>query len=772
MTGNARKLWPELKAFLTLTMLIVSFFDAGRVLAIGVPFNVYGYIRDDRGMPLVGASVTVSSTIAGDVQHYLSGPSPAGEYHVTLQVNITGDSITVQATFGSRSGSNSQTVPLNSSSMRLDVIVPRIATSISCSASPPSVLRGQSVTISGAIFPAVVGVSVTITYTKPGGGSEIRTRTTSSGGAYSDSYTPDQLGTYQVQASWAGNNDYQGATSSPATFSARKKESSISLTLSPNAINAGTQIVISGSLSPTIGGTAVSLFYRPVTGTWITITVISTDSSSSFTYTWTNTPTEIGNYEVQAYWPGNDEYESASRIAAFEVAEPDFSLEANITSLTLVVGGTKQGINLTIRSKYGFSSSVNLALSGIPEGVIANLSTTSLALSAGGKASAFLSLYASWNSVPGDIVFRISAFGGGKNHTLDIRLVVKLPPPKFTLSIAPNYVTLPNLSGYNASVKIEVASETNYTIQPRITLRGLPPGLVSKIGEETLNMQKFGSVSAALTLIVGSVPPAKGNYTVVIECSYGGVTVTSQLEVGIIEKMPSTLTAALNSSSPQYGDEIMLSGAITPEQKAEVTIKLLNDDGTQTALASVETDDQGRFSHNMSVKFADGDYMALVFWEGSKFYLGSSTIIPMRVEKASTTITLRSNATSMTFGSTALLSGSVKDAKGRPVEDIGVIVVVSSKKATWSSILRTDKDGAYGLFVSDFSPGQYELMSHVEEQAYYKASDSEKIILSILQPVEPLITPAKITFLVIGAVIGMILGAIAATSLETIRKKR
>lgn len=97
-------------------------------------------------------------------------------------------------------------------------------TSMSLTLSNSTIVTGKSVTVSGTITPPVDGVIVTLTYTKPDGTSVTRTSSSASGGAFSDTYTPDAEGSWSVKASWAGNDNYQGATSSSSSFTVSAAE--------------------------------------------------------------------------------------------------------------------------------------------------------------------------------------------------------------------------------------------------------------------------------------------------------------------------------------------------------------------------------------------------------------------------------------------------------------------------------------------------------------------------------------------------------------------
>jgi hypothetical protein len=108
-------------------------------------------------------------------------------------------------------------------SSEVSFTVTKILTTLSCTASPSEVAEGDSITVSGAISPALTGKTVTVTYKKADGKTVTRTATTGSDGSYSDSYGPDAIGLWSVTASWNGDSTYEGASSSSKSFTVKKK---------------------------------------------------------------------------------------------------------------------------------------------------------------------------------------------------------------------------------------------------------------------------------------------------------------------------------------------------------------------------------------------------------------------------------------------------------------------------------------------------------------------------------------------------------------------
>ena len=111
-------------------------------------------------------------------------------------------------------------------------------TTITCTPSVSSILRGESVTISGTITPSVVGAIVNVMYT--GGALNVtRSATTGLDGKFNDTYTPTITASWSVMASWIGNNAYAGSVSSSAQFNVAELPSmgSLKITVRDNLGN-------------------------------------------------------------------------------------------------------------------------------------------------------------------------------------------------------------------------------------------------------------------------------------------------------------------------------------------------------------------------------------------------------------------------------------------------------------------------------------------------------------------------------------------------------
>jgi hypothetical protein len=97
--------------------------------------------------------------------------------------------------------------------------VGKIATTITLSLTPSVVTQGDKVAINGLITP-VMSVNVTLFITAPDGTSKNESVTSATSGTFTDTFTPNQSGTWQVTAQWVGNTVYSSYTSPAATITA------------------------------------------------------------------------------------------------------------------------------------------------------------------------------------------------------------------------------------------------------------------------------------------------------------------------------------------------------------------------------------------------------------------------------------------------------------------------------------------------------------------------------------------------------------------------
>jgi len=97
--------------------------------------------------------------------------------------------------------------------------VTKIRMQLSCSVRRPIIELGRTMATFGYLTPVIEGASITLTYRKPTGSPIVRTVQTGGGGLYNDTaFTPQEAGSWNVTASWEGDETHMSATSPLAYF--------------------------------------------------------------------------------------------------------------------------------------------------------------------------------------------------------------------------------------------------------------------------------------------------------------------------------------------------------------------------------------------------------------------------------------------------------------------------------------------------------------------------------------------------------------------------
>jgi len=212
--------------------------------------------------------------------------------------------------------------------------VTKIQSILSITASSLTVNVGASMTINGTLTPAQIA-TITLTYTMPNGATTTRMLATAATGAFTDLLTPDKVGSWQVKASWNGNDQHQSTESAPISFLTTKNESALTLLASSTSVNVGKNVTISGTLTPSHTAT-IALKYTMPDGTTTTKTV---DSTSEGTFTDTIKLDQTGIWQIIASWSGNEQYEAAVSTPLAVAAQV-----VDQTTPTFAVAGLALGI--------------------------------------------------------------------------------------------------------------------------------------------------------------------------------------------------------------------------------------------------------------------------------------------------------------------------------------------------------------------------------------------------------------------------------------------
>jgi len=207
-------------------------------------------------------------------------------------------------------------------------------------------------------------------------------------------------------------------------------------------------------------------------------------------------------------------------------SKANFSVEANPTALTVQAGSSgTASINTAVFD--GFDAAIALSASGLPSGVTASFSPTSIPAPGSGSSSVKLSVASS--APAGTYTVTITGSGGGLKDTASISLtVVSSGTPSFSLSANPTSLTVAPGGSGTSTVTAAITGGFNSAIA--LSASGLPPGVTA--GFNPASIPAPGSGSSTLTLSATS-SAAAGGYTIAITGTGGGLTETASVTLTI-----------------------------------------------------------------------------------------------------------------------------------------------------------------------------------------------------------------------------------------------
>ncbi len=163
-------------------------------------------------------------------------------------------------------------------------------------------------------------------------------------------------------------------------------------------------------------------------------------------------------------------------------AMSDYTLSATPASVSLAPGGSAT-MSVLATATGSFTSTVGVALSGLPTGVTSSPST--LTLTPG--AAQTLTLKAAANAGPGSATITLTGTAGTLVHTVatPLTLTAPAPAPDFSMTVTPTHVNI--TAGFIAEPVVVSATALNgFTGKVSVALTGLPAGLSASPATLTL----------------------------------------------------------------------------------------------------------------------------------------------------------------------------------------------------------------------------------------------------------------------------------------------
>lgn len=265
-----------------------------------------------------------------------------------------------------------------------------------------------------------------------------------------------------------------------------------------------------------VGCTTPQNCFDSADGTGVLSTSNSAYQPAFATTTGWDFATGIGTVNVAnlvSNWPGSS-------------ANPDFSLSASPASVT-VTQGTSGGSTITVSPVNGFSSSVSLSASGLPNGVTASFNPTST------STTSTLTLTASATAATGTVTVTITGTSGSLTHNTSVTLTVNAKPD-FSLSASPTTVTITQGTASGSTITVSPLNGFNGTVA--LSASGLPSGVTASFNPTSTSTTSAFTLAASATATTGTV-------TVTVTGTSGSLTHTTSV----------TLTVNASTANPDFG---------------------------------------------------------------------------------------------------------------------------------------------------------------------------------------------------------------------------
>ena len=243
----------------------------------------------------------------------------------------------------------------------------------------------------------------------------------------------------------------------------------------------------------------------------VTITVPSTVAAGTSTITVTGTG-------------GGLTHTATISLTVTAAGTPAYTLTASPTSVSVVAGSTGTS-TLTTAVSGGFSSAIALSASGLPTGVTASFSPTSIA--APGSGSSTLTLTVASTAAAGTSTITVTGTGGGITHTATVSLTVTAATAgTFTISVSPTAGYLDRgQSGYGV---VTVTGSGGFDSAVALSATGIPTGVTGSFSPTSVT----GSGTSDFTLTVARNAPT-GTYPITITGKSGTTTKTTTLTFSV-----------------------------------------------------------------------------------------------------------------------------------------------------------------------------------------------------------------------------------------------
>ncbi|HLJ25834.1 MAG TPA: glycoside hydrolase family 6 protein [Candidatus Angelobacter sp.] len=317
-----------------------------------------------------------------------------------------------------------------------------------------------------------------------------------------------------------------------------------------------------GSVALSVSGlpNGVTASFNPTSASITT----ATPATSTLTFTASAAATAGATTVTVTGSSGNAQ--SSTTLTLTVTTQPDFSLSANPTTVSVVQGGVAASSTITVTPLSGFTGTVALAASGLPTGVTASFSPTST------TGTSTVTFTASSTATLGAATITVTGTSGTLSHSTTIALTVTNNQPSFKLTAAPAALTL--AQGGSGSSTITVVPVNGFTGTVTFgAVSGLPAGVTASISPASTTTTSTVTFTASSTATAGTT-----NVTITGTSGALSASVTIALTVGT-GNGGVTLATVINSNGGFFDDEGVKLSNTAAITALSITINVQNTGG-------------------------------------------------------------------------------------------------------------------------------------------------------------------------------------------------
>jgi cellulose 1,4-beta-cellobiosidase len=230
------------------------------------------------------------------------------------------------------------------------------------------------------------------------------------------------------------------------------------------------------------------------------------------------------------------------------VGRPDFSITAAPPAAVTITPGSNPTASVTVASLFGFTGSVSITATGLPAGVSANFSPSSV----NGSGTIVVNFNAQTSTPAGTTNISIVGTSGSLTHSATIALTVT-GPSDFSLS-ATNASVVQGGTGIST---VTVTRGGGFTGTVALSVGGLPAGVTASFNPTSTTSTSTLTFSAAGTAGVSAT-------TVTITGASGNLSHSTTITLAVVPAQNFSLSANPSSVSVAQGGTVTSSITVTP----------------------------------------------------------------------------------------------------------------------------------------------------------------------------------------------------------------